>query len=202
MHRWDVMQLLAAQRVLGIIRANATDAAVRAGDSLVDAGLRVVEVSLITPGALQAIERLATRHTGCVVGAGTVLDDAAARAAIAAGARLIVSPNLHRGVVRTAQRYGVAVIPGAATPTEWVRALEWGADAVKLFPASAHSPAVLRDVLAALPQVPVVPTGGVSLEAASQWIAAGALACGIGSALTANGTEAVSRLLTRLAEAR
>ncbi|MEV6926067.1 bifunctional 4-hydroxy-2-oxoglutarate aldolase/2-dehydro-3-deoxy-phosphogluconate aldolase [Dactylosporangium sp. NPDC051485] len=196
------MQTLAAQRVLGIIRADGADAAVRAGETLIGAGLRVIEVSLTTPGALHAIERLAARHTGCVVGAGTVLDEAAARASIAAGARLVVSPNLHRAVVRTAHRYGVAVIPGAATPTEWTQALEWGADAVKLFPASAHSPAVLRDVLAALPQVPVVPTGGVSLESAPQWIAAGALACGIGSALSAHGDEAVSRLLARLAEAR
>ena len=202
MYRWEVMHTLATQRVLGIIRAEAADAAVLVGESLIDAGLRVIEVSLTTPGALHAIERLATRHTGCVVGAGTVLDDGAARAAIAAGARLIVSPNLHRGVVRTAHRYGLAVIPGAATPTEWVRALEWGADAVKLFPASAHSPAVLRDVLAALPQVPVVPTGGISIEAAPEWIAAGALACGIGSALTAQDKGAVSRLLPRLAQAR
>ncbi|MGI5238994.1 bifunctional 4-hydroxy-2-oxoglutarate aldolase/2-dehydro-3-deoxy-phosphogluconate aldolase [Dactylosporangium sp. CA-139066] len=202
MYRWDVMQTLAAQRVLGIIRVDGADAAVRAGETLIDAGLRVIEVSLTTPGALPAIERLAARHTGCVVGAGTVLDEAAARAAIAAGARLVVSPNLQRAVVRTAHRYGVAVIPGAATPTEWTRALEWGADAVKLFPASAQSPAVLRDVLAALPQVPVVATGGVSLEAAPQWIAAGAVACGIGSALSAHGGDAVSRLLARLAEAR
>ncbi|GAA3941589.1 bifunctional 4-hydroxy-2-oxoglutarate aldolase/2-dehydro-3-deoxy-phosphogluconate aldolase [Actinomadura viridis] len=203
MYPWEVMHGIARQRVLGIIRSDGVEGAVRAAETAIGAGIHTVEVSLTTPGALAAIERLAAAHPAVRVGAGTVLDEAAARAAVAAGARFLVSPSLHRGVVRTAHRYGIAVIPGAATPTEWVRAMEMGADAVKLFPASAYSPAALRDMLAALPQVPVVPTGGVSLTSAPGWIAAGAVACGIGSALTAAGADAaVADLLDRLAAAR
>ncbi|MFF5263789.1 bifunctional 4-hydroxy-2-oxoglutarate aldolase/2-dehydro-3-deoxy-phosphogluconate aldolase [Actinomadura viridis] len=203
MYPWEVMHGIARQRVLAIVRSDGAENAVRAAETVIGAGVHTVEVSLTTPGALMAIERLAAAHPTVHVGAGTVLDEAAARAAAAAGARFLVSPSLHRGVVRTAHRYGIAVIPGAATPTEWVRAMEMGADAVKLFPASAHSPEALRDMLVALPQVPVVPTGGVSLASAPGWIAAGAVACGIGSALTAAGAgAAVVDLLDRLAAAR
>ncbi|TYB53172.1 bifunctional 4-hydroxy-2-oxoglutarate aldolase/2-dehydro-3-deoxy-phosphogluconate aldolase [Nonomuraea sp. PA05] len=140
-----------------------------------------------------------------LVGAGTVLDEAAARAAVEAGARFLVAPGLNPAVIRTGHRYGVPVFPGVATPTEIVRALEEGADAVKLFPASAVTPSWLRDVRAALPQTPAIPTGGVTLENAPDWIAAGAVACGMGSALTSGGAQAagerVAVLLKRLAQA-
>lgn len=205
MYRWEIMRAVTAQRVFGIVRSSTPQEAVEAGEAVVDAGLGTVEVALTTPDALSAVTRLCETRPGAVVGAGTVLDEAAAGAAVRAGARFLVSPSLHPQVVRTGHRYGVPVIPGACTPTEIVRALEEGADAVKIFPASGAGPSWLRDVRAALPQLPAVATGGVTIESAPEWIAAGAVACGMGSALTSGGaaeaSERVSRLLDRLARA-
>ncbi|RVX40221.1 2-dehydro-3-deoxyphosphogluconate aldolase/(4S)-4-hydroxy-2-oxoglutarate aldolase [Nonomuraea polychroma] len=204
MFRWEIVQAVTEQRVFGIVRAAGPGEAVAAAEAVLDAGLRAVEVALTTPRALTAVARLTEQRPGALVGAGTVLDAAAARAAVESGARFLVSPNLHPEVIRAGHRYGVPVFPGVSTPTEIVRALEEGADAVKIFPASAVSPSWLRDVRAALPQVPAIPTGGVTIDNAPEWIAAGAVACGMGSALTSGGAEAAGRrvaaLLARLAE--
>ncbi|MFF0743929.1 bifunctional 4-hydroxy-2-oxoglutarate aldolase/2-dehydro-3-deoxy-phosphogluconate aldolase [Streptomyces sp. NPDC004111] len=206
MYRWEIVRAVTEQRVFGIVRAGRAEAAVSAAEAVLDAGLHAVEVALTTPRALSAVARLTESRPDALVGAGTVLDGAAARAAVEAGARFLVSPSLHADVVRTGHRYGVPVFPGVATPTEMVRALEEGADALKLFPASAVQPSWLRDVRAALPQAPVIPTGGVTVENAPAWIAAGAVACGMGSALTSGGArqagERVKSLLSRLAGAR
>ncbi|MFI6602628.1 bifunctional 4-hydroxy-2-oxoglutarate aldolase/2-dehydro-3-deoxy-phosphogluconate aldolase [Nonomuraea sp. NPDC050536] len=206
MYRWETVAAVTGQRVFGIVRAARPEEAVAAAEAVLDAGLRAVEVALTTPRAVSALARLAESRPEALIGAGTVLDEAAARAAIEAGARFLVSPSLHPAVIRTGHRYGVPVFPGIATPTEMVRALEEGADGLKLFPASGVDPAWLRDVRAALPQAPVIPTGGVTIDNAPDWIAAGAVACGMGSALTSGGAaaagERVAALLDRLAAAR
>ncbi|MEU5861460.1 bifunctional 4-hydroxy-2-oxoglutarate aldolase/2-dehydro-3-deoxy-phosphogluconate aldolase [Nonomuraea sp. NPDC047529] len=206
MYRWEIVQAVTEQRVFGIVRAAAPEAALTAAEAVLDAGLRAVEVALTTPRALSAVARLIEQRPDALVGAGTVLDEAAARAAVEAGARFLVSPGLRTDVIRAAHRYGVPVFPGVATPTEIVRALEEGADAVKIFPASAVSPSWLRDVRAALPQLPAIPTGGVTIDDAPEWIAAGAVACGMGSALTSGGpraaSERVAALLAGLGRAR
>jgi 2-dehydro-3-deoxyphosphogluconate aldolase/(4S)-4-hydroxy-2-oxoglutarate aldolase len=118
------------------------------------------------------------------VGAGTVLDAAAAFAAITAGAQFLVSPVVAEDVLRTGHRYGLAVLPGAATATEMNLALELGADMVKLFPSGALGLEFMRSVATAMPQVPFVPTGGVTTENAPLWLEAGAVAVGIGGNLT------------------
>ncbi|WP_327089172.1 bifunctional 4-hydroxy-2-oxoglutarate aldolase/2-dehydro-3-deoxy-phosphogluconate aldolase [Nonomuraea sp. NBC_01738] len=202
MYRWQVMNRVAERRIVGIVRAAGPDEAVAATLGAVDAGLDVVEVSLTTPGALEAIERAAKARPEAVIGAGTVLDEPSARLAVLAGARFLVSPSLHRAVLETGHRYGLAVLPGVGTATEIVTALEAGADAVKLFPARASSPAVLRDLLQALPQAPVVPTGGVSADTAPEWIAAGAVACGVGGAITSGDETTVRKLLEAVRMAR
>lgn len=206
MYRWEIVQAVTAQRVFGIVRSAGADEAVAAAQAVLDAGLQAVEVALTTPRALAAVERLTEQRPDALIGAGTVLDDAAAGAAVRAGARFLVSPNLNPEVIRAGHRYGVPVFPGVTTPSEIVRALEEGADAVKIFPASAVSPSWLRDVRAALPQTPAIPTGGVSIDNAPEWIAAGAVACGMGSALTSGGARAagerVTTLLAKLADAR
>ncbi|MFJ8747282.1 bifunctional 4-hydroxy-2-oxoglutarate aldolase/2-dehydro-3-deoxy-phosphogluconate aldolase [Embleya sp. NPDC127516] len=165
--------------------------------------LRVVEISLTTPDALEAIHTIAREHPDALIGAGTVLDAASARAAVSAGARFLVSPSLHRDVVKTAHRdvvetahrHGASAIPGVATPTEAIAAVTAGAHAVKLFPASQWTPGSFRDMRAALPQIPFVPIGGITPAHAPSWIAAGAIAVGIGASITA-GTpeEAVTRV--------
>ena len=206
MYSYEVAAAVATQRVVAIVRALDADAARAAVWSLVEAGLQVVEVSLTTPGALEVIAEVAARRVpGLVLGAGTVLDGATARLAVLAGARFLVSPSLQEDVLLTAHRYGVATLPGAATAAEAVRAMELGADLVKLFPASAYGPKATGDLLQALPQVPLVPTGGVTLADAPDYIRAGAVAVGIGSSLTRGGpaeaAERVARLLADLSAA-
>ncbi|MFG3258408.1 bifunctional 4-hydroxy-2-oxoglutarate aldolase/2-dehydro-3-deoxy-phosphogluconate aldolase [Streptomyces sp. NPDC048172] len=199
MYRWEITRAALEQRVFAIVRGESYEKATAAADTLLGAGVTSLEISLTTPFALEAISTL-RRETGddSVIGAGTVLDGASARLAVDAGARFLVSPSLDAEVIRTGHRYGVPVFPGVASPTEMVRALELGADALKLFPASAHSPRWLRDVRAALPQAPVLPTGGVTVEDAPEWIAAGAAACGMGSALTEGDRETVTKRVTEL----
>ncbi|MER7788351.1 bifunctional 4-hydroxy-2-oxoglutarate aldolase/2-dehydro-3-deoxy-phosphogluconate aldolase [Streptomyces sp. NPDC097640] len=203
MYRWEITRAALAQRVFAIIRSDSYDHATAAADTLLSAGLTTLEFSLTTPFALEAVTTL-VREVGdeAVIGAGTVLDAASARMAVDAGARFLVSPSLDPEVIRTGHRYGLPVFPGVATPTEMVRALELGADALKLFPASAHSPRWVKDVRAALPQAALLPTGGVTVADAPEWIAAGAVACGMGSALSEGDRDVVAKrgaeLLARL----
>ncbi|WP_369204798.1 bifunctional 4-hydroxy-2-oxoglutarate aldolase/2-dehydro-3-deoxy-phosphogluconate aldolase [Streptomyces sp. PU-14G] len=199
MYRWEITKAALEQRVFAIVRADSYEKATATADTLLGAGLTSMEISLTTPYAFDAITTL-RRETGeeTVIGAGTVLDGPSARRAVDAGALFLVSPSLDEDVIRTGHRYGVPVFPGVATPTEMVRALELGADGLKLFPASAHGPRWLRDVAAALPQAPVLPTGGITVETAPEWIAAGAVACGMGSALTEGDREAVAKRVTEL----
>jgi len=154
-----------------------------AAAALAAGGVDLIEVTLTTPGALEAIAELASQPAGSVVGAGTVLDEKAARDVIAAGARFVVSPTLDRSVVRYCRDQGVACLAGAFSPTELLDAWRAGASLVKLFPASAVGPRYLREVLAPLPFLRVVPSGGVSLDNGGDWIRAGAVALSVGSAL-------------------
>src|SRR6266480_3968610 len=156
-----------------------------AARALAAGGVGAVEITLTTPGALETIAELASGEgvKGCMIGAGTVLDVKAARDVIARGARFAVSPAFDRFVVRYCRDHHVPCLPGAFTPTELHEAWRAGATAVKLFPASAVGPRYLREVLAPLPFLRVVPSGGVSLENAGEWIRAGAAAVSVGSAL-------------------
>jgi len=198
-YRWEITRAALAQRVFAIVRSDSYECVTATADTLLAAGITSLEISLTSPHALDAVSML-RRETGddMVIGAGTVLDAAAARAAVDAGARFLVSPALDVEVIRTGHRYGVPVFPGVATPTEAVQAMESGADALKLFPASAHDPGWLRDVRAALPQAALLPTGGVTVETAPEWIAAGAVACGMGSALSEGDRETVAKRVTEL----
>ena len=205
MYRWEITRTALAQRLVAVIRADSYDGAAATADTLLSAGLTTVEISLTTPFALEAVTTL-VREVGedAVIGAGTVLDAASARMAVDAGARFVSAPNLDPGVIRTAHRYGVPVFTGAATPGEVVAAMELGADAVKIFPACTLSPSWIRATRAALPQAPLIPTGGVTAETAPEWVAAGAVACAMGSGLTRGDRDAVFKraadLLARLAD--
>jgi 2-dehydro-3-deoxyphosphogluconate aldolase / (4S)-4-hydroxy-2-oxoglutarate aldolase len=188
-YRWEILQAIAGSRVIGIVRTPSRSSALEAGAALLDAGLSVVEIALTTPHGLDAISDLAAAAgEDQLVGAGTVLDAETARLAIHAGASFIVSPNVSPEVIATAHRCGVPALPGASTPTEIVRALEAGGDMIKLFPAAQLGVSHLRAVRAALPQAPLVPTGGVDSANAADWLAAGAVALGVGGALTSGTT--------------
>jgi len=172
----------------GVIAVVRVSEAVRLGPAaraLAAGGVGAVEVTLTTPGAIDTIADLAADAglAGCVIGAGTVLDESAARYVIDAGARFVVSPTLNPAVIRACRDRGVPCMPGGLTPTELLEGWRVGAAVMKLFPASAVGPGYLRDVLAPLPFLRLVPSGGVSLENAGEWIRAGAAAVSVGSAL-------------------
>ncbi|WP_188895866.1 bifunctional 4-hydroxy-2-oxoglutarate aldolase/2-dehydro-3-deoxy-phosphogluconate aldolase [Microlunatus endophyticus] len=201
----EVSRLIADSGVIGIVRTDSATHAVELARQLWDAGVRAVEVALTTPGGLEAISELATAvPDGAVLGAGTVLDAASARLAVLAGARLLVTPTIVEGVIEVGRRYAVATVIGTATPTEMLHAQTLGADFVKVFPASQWAPTTLSDVLAALPQLRCVPTGGIAAQDAAEWIRAGAVAVGLGSGLTRGADPAiqVATLLDSLRSAR
>jgi 2-dehydro-3-deoxyphosphogluconate aldolase/(4S)-4-hydroxy-2-oxoglutarate aldolase len=198
----EVTAAVVGSGVIGIVRSTSAERAVELSQQIWAAGVDVVEVALTTPQGLQAIETLSSEVAGDrVLGAGTVLDATTARLAILAGARLLVTPTLVEDVIEVAQHYDVATVIGCSTPTEMLRATIRGADLVKVFPASLWSPRSLADVLAALPQLDLVPTGGISPDEAAGWISAGARAVGIGSGLT-RGDDPAARVRTLLASLR
>jgi 2-dehydro-3-deoxyphosphogluconate aldolase/(4S)-4-hydroxy-2-oxoglutarate aldolase len=160
--------------ILGIIRVDQAEDLVRIAQALQEGGLDCVEITMTTPGALRAIEEATGRLDGVLMGAGTVLDAATARHAILAGAEFLVTPTVELDVIEMAHRYGVVVIAGAMTPTEILTAWEAGADMVKVFPANVLGPGYLKAVHGPLPQIPLVPTGGVTAETAGEFIRAGA----------------------------
>ncbi|HEX9217412.1 MAG TPA: bifunctional 4-hydroxy-2-oxoglutarate aldolase/2-dehydro-3-deoxy-phosphogluconate aldolase [Gemmatimonadales bacterium] len=196
---------LLASGVIAVVRLPDATNLRGATAALAAAGVGAVEITLTTPGALETIAELASGEgvKGCMIGAGTVLDVKAARDVIARGARFVVSPAFDRFVVRYCRDHHVPCLPGAFTPTELLEAWRAGATAVKLFPASTLGPAYLREVLAPLPFVQVVPSGGVSLDNTAEWIRAGAAAVSVGSALVTAALvrEAAWPELTRRARA-
>jgi 2-dehydro-3-deoxyphosphogluconate aldolase/(4S)-4-hydroxy-2-oxoglutarate aldolase len=201
----SALEIIRAQGVVAIVRSASPEDAAATVSTLVDAGLRAVEVSLVTPQALEVVRAAATdAPDGTLIGVGTVLTVEELVASIDAGARFVVSPTFNSAVVREAADRGILCLPGVATPTEAVDAVAAGAPAVKVFPASLWRPDVLREVRAALPWLETVPTGGVTPANAPDWIRAGALAVGVGSALTkaADPAAAASALLVSIASAR
>jgi 2-dehydro-3-deoxyphosphogluconate aldolase/(4S)-4-hydroxy-2-oxoglutarate aldolase len=154
-------------------------------DAISEGGIRALEVTMTVPGAIELIADLAPRMPhGFLLGAGTVLDAETAIKVIDAGARFIVSPVFRRDVIEACHSRDVAVTPGCFTPTEILDAWDAGADIVKVFPATALGPGYIKDVRAPLPHVKLMPTGGVTLDNAGDWITASAVAISVGSALT------------------
>ena len=154
-------------------------------DAISEGGIRALEVTMTVPGAIELIAGLAPKMPyGFLLGAGTVLDAETAIKVIDAGARFVVSPVFRRDVIDACHSRDVAVTPGCFTPTEILDAWDAGADIVKVFPATALGPGYIKDVRAPLPHVKLMPTGGVTLDNAGEWITAGAVAVGVGSALT------------------
>jgi 2-dehydro-3-deoxyphosphogluconate aldolase/(4S)-4-hydroxy-2-oxoglutarate aldolase len=178
----DTLARLRAARAIAILRCNDAPTAERALEAAIEGGFRAVEVTLSVPGAIGLAERFA-RRGALTVGVGTVLTvDEVARAADA-GARLVVSPIVDEAVIEAALARDLVVVPGAATPTEMVRAARAGAQLQKLFPAPADGPAWIRQVLGPLPSLRIVPTAGVRPENAAAHLAAGAFAVGLVSSL-------------------
>jgi 2-dehydro-3-deoxyphosphogluconate aldolase/(4S)-4-hydroxy-2-oxoglutarate aldolase len=178
------LQLIRETGIIAIMRAHNSDHLVAAAEAIYQGGVRAIEVTMNTPGALNVIAE-ATKKFGDQVlfGAGTVLDPETAHAAILAGAEFIVAPTLNLDVIALRHRYNIPVIPGCYTPTEMLTAWQAGADMIKLFPADVGGPNLVKAILAPLPQLQIVPVGGVDVNNAAEFIRCGAVALGVGNSL-------------------
>jgi len=201
--RIDVLRAIEASGVVAIIRLHDSQAGHDVALALADGGVTALEVTMTVPGAVRLIEQLAaTLPSNVMIGAGTVLDTETARSVILAGARFVVSPVCRPAVIEMCHRYDVAAMPGCFTPTEILDAWEAGADVVKVFPATALGPGFIKDLRGPLPQVKLMPTGGVTRENAGEWIRAGACAIGVGTALLVGTAVAARRFADISANAR
>ncbi len=184
MNKSEKLNLIRATGVIAIMRAQSSEQLIAAADAIKAGGVRVIEVTMTTPGALDVIAEATQRYGEDVLfGAGSVLDAETARAALLAGAGFVVAPTLSLNVIALCNRYSIPVMPGCFTPTEMLTAWEAGADMVKLFPAEIGGPALIKAIRAPLPQLEIVPVGGVTLDTAADFIRNGAAALGVGSSL-------------------
>jgi 2-dehydro-3-deoxyphosphogluconate aldolase / (4S)-4-hydroxy-2-oxoglutarate aldolase len=198
--------------LVAIVRTDSPEQAARIADACAEGGVAALEVTFTVPAAASVIENLAKRYRPeqVAIGAGTVLDPETARIAILAGAQFLVSPSLSVETARLANRYQIPYMPGVATAREVVEAMECGCDILKVFPGETLGPAFLKAVKAPLPQAALMPTGGVSIDNVATWIAAGAVAVGVGGNLIAGAktgdyksiTDLSKRFLAAIREAR
>jgi 2-dehydro-3-deoxyphosphogluconate aldolase / (4S)-4-hydroxy-2-oxoglutarate aldolase len=185
MNKADVLKQIRTVGIVPVVRAASSSEAMEAIDAIKEGGVPILEITMTVPGAIKVIEDVAKRYGNDVlVGAGTVLDAETARACMLAGAQFIVSPALNLDTIACCRKYGIAIMPGALTPTEVLTAWTAGADCVKVFPAGAMGGAsYLKALKAPFPQIDMIPTGGVSLKTAADFIKAGSLALGVGADL-------------------
>ncbi|WP_218780179.1 bifunctional 4-hydroxy-2-oxoglutarate aldolase/2-dehydro-3-deoxy-phosphogluconate aldolase [Bacillus sp. OV166] len=186
MKKINILTKIAECGVVAVVRADSKEEAVNISEACVEGGIQGIEVTFTVQGADEVIKELATlyqHNKDVVIGAGTVLDAATARIAILAGAQFVVSPAFDQETATLCNLYQVPYMPGCMTITEMKRALEAGVDIVKLFPGSAFGPEFVKAVKAPLPQVNIMPTGGVNLDNVDQWIKNGCVAVGVGGNL-------------------
>jgi 2-dehydro-3-deoxyphosphogluconate aldolase/(4S)-4-hydroxy-2-oxoglutarate aldolase len=185
MTKEQVRQRILEVKIVPVVRASSPEQALGAADAVRAGGIPIVEVTMTVPGAIEVIAGLSRlMGSDVLIGAGTVLDAATAQKCLDAGAQFLVSPGFDAETVALARRLDVLVMPGALTPTEVITAWKAGADFVKIFPCgNVGGPAYIKSLKAALPQIPMIPTGGVNLETAAAFLRAGASALGIGGEL-------------------
>ena len=186
MSKFDVIKRLTDCGVVAVVRAESAEQGVKIANAVMESGIVGIEITFTVPGALDIIKSLATEcGDGIIIGAGTVLDSETARAAILAGAQYVVSPFLDVDTVKLCSTYDVPCMPGAMTLKEAVEGMRAGADIIKIFPGALFGPRIIKEFRGPMPQLKMMPTGGVSVENAGEWIRAGAVAVGVGGALTA-----------------
>jgi len=197
----NTLQKIADNKLIAIVRGARPEDILKIVQSLYDGGIRIVEITMNSPKALSAIEMVADQFGGeMAVGAGTVLDPESARSALIAGAQFILSPTLHAETIKLTKRYGAVSIPAAFTPTEILTAYELGGDIIKVFPATVLGPQFIKDIHGPLPQIPLLPTGGVGLDNVKSYLDAGAFGLGIGSSLVNTKKEVTEAYLEELTE--
>lgn len=180
----EQMKIIRETGIVAIVRGTGIDSLFKIAEALREGGVRVIEVTLNTPGAIEMIGELEKEFGAeMLIGAGTVLDPETARAVILAGAKFVLGPTLNLDVSKLCKRYNTVYVPGVLTPTEIVSAWEAGAQVVKVFPAGSLGPRYIKELRGPLPQVEMMPVGGVTVDNAAEFIKAGASALGIGGEL-------------------
>src|SRR5262245_24204187 len=185
MDKTQIIKQIEETGLVPVVRAASSDEAMRVIDAINEGGVSVLELTMTVPGAVGVIEEVVEKYgSAATVGAGTVLDPETARACILAGAQFVVSPSLNLDTIAMCRRYSVPVMPGALTPTEVVTAWSSGADFVKVFPCgSVGGASYIKNLKGPLPHIKFIPTGGVSLKTAADFIKAGSSALGVGTDL-------------------
>jgi 2-dehydro-3-deoxyphosphogluconate aldolase/(4S)-4-hydroxy-2-oxoglutarate aldolase len=185
MEKREVFNRMMSEGLVPVIRVSSAQEAIDVADAIKEGGVTLIEITMSVPGAIDVIKELAQKYRDeIIMGAGTILDPETGRAALLAGAQFIVTPTLNLDVIQLAHRYSAVVVPGAMTPTEILTAWNAGADMVKVFPAAQlGGPEYLKAIRGPLPQILLVPTGGVNLQNAGAFIKAGAAALGVGGEL-------------------
>jgi len=178
--------------IVPVIRAKSSEEAIDITEAVKDGGIKVLEITMTVPGAISVIKELSDKYRDdpdITIGAGSILDGETARNAILAGAEFVVGPSLNQDMLEVANRYQKVVIPGAMTPTEVVKAMEAGADIVKIFPAALFGPKIIKAIKGPIPQARLLPTGGVNHDNVKEWFKAGSFAVGAGSAIVKGAEE-------------
>lgn len=207
MRKYEVLQRVEEVGVVAVVRAENSEKAKKIALACMEGGIDSIEITFTVPGAHKVIESL-TEEFGdkLLVGAGTVLDSETARIAILAGAKYIVSPGFDLETAKLCNRYQVPYMAGCMTITEMIKAMEAGADVIKVFPGSAFGPSFIKAVKGPLPQAVLMPTGGVSIDNVDQWIKNGCIAVGVGGNLTQGTSEemtnAAKEFVAKVKEAR
>lgn len=211
MQKYEVIKRIEATGIVAVVRAENTETAMKIADACIRGGVDSIEITFTVPGAQKVIEEL-NKNFGdkLLVGAGTVLDSETARIALLAGAKYIVSPSFDLETAKLCNRYAIPYMPGCMSIAEIIKAMEAGADIIKLFPGSAFGPSMVKAIKGPLPQANIMPTGGVSLENVDQWIKNGCIAVGAGSSLTKGAktgdydqiTETAKEFVKKIREAR
>jgi len=198
-----ILNRITASGIVAVIRAETSIKAVRIAEACRQGGISALEITLTVPGALEVIKELTIRYadTDVIVGAGTVLDAKTAEAAILAGAKFVVGPNFDIATAQLCEQNQIPYLPGCLTITEMITAMKAGADIIKLFPGSAFGPAYVKAIRGPLPQIKIMPTGGVSLDNVHEWIQNGVVAVGVGGELTAPAKNGDYEGVTKLAAA-
>ncbi len=186
MQKEQIIQGIKDGGLVAVVRAENSEQAIRITEACIEGGVAAIELTFTVPFAHEVIETLAKRYTHdeIILGAGTALDPETARVAMLSGAQFIVSPYFSEELVRFCNRYRCPVMPGVMTVTEAIHAMEAGADILKVFPGELSGPRFIKAIRGPLPYAQIMPTGGVNVDNAAEWIKAGAVALGAGSALT------------------
>lgn len=203
MDKETVIQRITDVGVVAVVRAESADQALRISEACIKGGIPAIELTFTVPMAHKVIEKLAETYQNgeIILGAGTVMDSETARTAILSGAQYIVSPYFDPETVRLCNRYRVPCVPGCMTIKEVVSAMEAGADIIKVFPGEAFGPKIIKAIRGPIPYAKLMPTGGVSIDNVVEWIKAGAVAVGVGGALTAGAKTGDYESITTLGKA-